>query len=340
MSSEHRSTLHSQKKDSPEISRLTEEWSGVKISQYQVTRCVRVGRYNILLEAFSMRDHSKAAIKIPRQDQDGSRLIHERLVLEELDGVTMVPHYVLHGRCEDQKPLLAMEWIGGTSLEQRLRLSNALSKHDYFDYMLQIIYGIEELHHRGYALRNLTINNLMIHHGRVRLIDLGQATHMREPRALNSADPRQQDMAQIGQLMQAMLGSQGHEEAKFFCGAPVPGRLFTLIRQCTQLAPAERPKPMEIARVLKQLLEQVGFSGARASSQFLESNSSSAISTQGFEKDAKELNKRSMRDSIEMLRQTYEEPTRPKLKQQSLLSAEAREKLRRRFVKHLDSQES
>lgn len=339
--------------DSLNLQVLTEQWSGVQVAHYTIKRCVRAGKYHALFEAFSGKQSDKRiAIKIPLAHEPGERLIRERLVLEELEGTNLAPSYVLHGRCQENKPLLAMEWIEGTNLEQRLRLSPSLSKHDYFDYMLQLAHGLQEIHEHGYAVLNLNVQNIRIEHGRVRLVDLGEAFHVREPRHPDACDPRQVDIALLGELMKLALGSRGREEARFFCGASVSPQIFTLIDQCTQADAMARPNMLEVGQLLSQLLasgEHEDTAQAQASEWTVDTFSSipeglytsSAVlspSSSGFDqRDATRLNKKSVSESVELLRQTYEEPTRPKVKTSApLLDAQAREKLRKRFMSHLE----
>ena len=353
MSPQRHSNLYRDTSDSLNLKVLTEQWSGVQVAHYTIKRCVRAGKYHALFEAFSGKQAEKRiAVKIPLEHDLGERLIRERLVLEELEGTNLAPSYVLHGHCQENKPLLAMEWIEGTSLEQRLRLSPSLSKHDYFDYMLQLAHGLAEIHERGYAVLNLSIYNIRIEHGRVRLVDLGEAFHVREPRHPEQCDPRKVDIALLGELMKVTLGSQGRTEAKFFCGAAVSQQIFALIEQCTQEDAYARPNMLEVGQLLSQLLAQGDQEDAtpHQASEWTRNDTFGSItdglytssatlspSSSGFDqRDATRLNKKSVSESVELLRQTYEEPTRPKLKTSPLLNAEAREKLRKRFMSHLE----
>lgn len=318
-----------------DIALLTTQWAGIHVSQYVITRCIETGNHHMLLEAMGSDRMHRIAVKVPLGFEDGDRLIRERLALEELKDVAIIPEYVMHGRCEDQRPLLAMEWISGSSLSQQLRLRGTLTQHDYFDYMLQLASGLSELHVRGFATNNLHISNIMVDLGRVRIVDLGCVSHIREPRSPGTHDPRTQDMLMFGQIMRATLGDTTRATQKFRCKDEVPPRLWRLIRRCEHENPSNRPTMHDVERLLKQMLEQCQVSSSTAVSDDVpEVSGLDAFDSQIFAREATRLNAHSPNESVELLRQTNQDTTRPR-QRAVLLDAQARERLRKRFVRHL-----
>ena len=336
----------------PERERARQEleaiWSGVQVGEYRIERVAHLGPVHVVFEAFGPKRLRRVAIKMPRRAEDAERSVRERVALEELADVALFPDYILHGRCEDGRPLLVMEWIQGSTLAHHLSSGRVFTQHDYFDLMAQLTWGLLAAHQRGFALQTLRAEHILLDLGRARLIDLSHVRHVREPRRPGLLkDARPADVRALASVLRHALTSP-EGSSRFHGGEPVPQRLWSLIRRCER---AERdddlPRLGEIERALKQMLQASQLDpstiaeeeeeGAQEKGE-RELDASASQESRVFARHATRIDQPDPRDSVEFLRQSYpgasslgRDASRPKL------DAASREKLRRRFARHLVS---
>ena len=327
-----------------ELQELEAIWSGVQVGEYRIERVAHLGSVHVVFEAFGPRRLRRVAIKMPRRAEDAERSVRERVALEELADVALCPEYILHGRCEDGRPLLVMEWIRGSTLAHHLSSGRVFTQHDYFDLMAQLTCGVLAAHQRGFALQTLRAEHILLDLGRARLIDLSHVRHVREPRRPGlPEDARPADVRALASVLRHAL--QAPEGASLFHGGePIPQRLWSLIRRCER---AERdsdlPSLGEIERALKRMLQASQLDPSTVAEDEAAQGAggldvSASQESRVFARHATRIDQPDPRDSVEFLRQSYpgasglERATaRPKL------DAASREKLRRRFARHLVS---
>lgn len=126
-------------------------------------------------------DHSTGtivAVKVLRDSgaESIARFAHEARVLGAIDHPHVV-RYVTHGVLADGEPFLAMEWLDGKSLADRLK-EGPLSVAETIELGRRVAGALASAHARGYVHRDIKPSNLFLPHGdvcRVKLLDFGIA---------------------------------------------------------------------------------------------------------------------------------------------------------------------
>lgn len=183
----------------------------------------RIGRYRIVGEQSRggmgtiLRGHDDslgrtAAIKLLSPERVDSQEALERFQLEAKAVARLKhPHIAaLYEFAKDpEQPYLAMEWVEGSSLEQRLEkgpLGLALS----VKLLQQILEALDYAHSQGVIHRDIKPDNLMLSSDqRVTLVDFGLATMLAEPQ-----------ISQTGPL----FGTPLYMPPEIAAGEPVDGR--------------------------------------------------------------------------------------------------------------------
>jgi eukaryotic-like serine/threonine-protein kinase len=132
---------------------------------------------------FRARDCARAepalvAVKAWRNDGStpSERFLREASLLSQVRAAAVVQH-VQHGLSESGEPYLAMEWIDGPTLAERLA-GRGVSPLEALALGSRILQGLAALHARGIVHRDLKPSNLMLPSDdvrAVRILDLGVA---------------------------------------------------------------------------------------------------------------------------------------------------------------------
>ncbi|HEX4418123.1 MAG TPA: protein kinase [Kofleriaceae bacterium] len=165
------------------IDRLT-----VLAGRFQVAETVGIGGMGIVARARDLHDGRDIAIKILHQlnpsAHEQERFMREARVLATLRHPGIVS-YVAHGRTPEGQHFLAMEWLTGEDLQQRLRRQQ-LTVSESLALLRGITRALREVHDRGLIHRDLKPSNLFLRDGdveKVTLIDFGiarQAVHFND----------------------------------------------------------------------------------------------------------------------------------------------------------------
>ncbi|MFO0658384.1 MAG: protein kinase [Polyangiaceae bacterium] len=147
------------------------------------------GRFRIELLAgaggmgsvYLARDEStgqNVALKVllPHGSQEVARFLREAKILATLEHPGIV-RYVDHGVSDDGEPFLAMEWLDGESLDERLQRVGSLDLAEAVQIGLQVARALSEAHKRGVIHRDIKPSNIMcLSDGSVKVVDFGVAT--------------------------------------------------------------------------------------------------------------------------------------------------------------------
>lgn len=153
------------------------------------------------------------------------------------------------------RPYLAMPYLPGGDLRERIFGQGPLEPGTAVDLVLQILDGLEEMHRRGLVHRDLKPANILFDEaGLPRIADLGLAelAGIREGTELSTvqgtagyaspeqirgapADPRQ-DLYAVGALLAALVSGADPPNQ-----AAIPRPLRPLVDWCTQAEPQRRP---------------------------------------------------------------------------------------------------
>jgi hypothetical protein len=120
-------------------------------------------------------DHATGAVVAVKVLMDSgpesiSRFANEAQVLGQLEHPHVV-RYVAHGVMNSGKPFLAMEWLEGLSLAERLK-QGPLTVEETVDLAGLVAGALGMAHARGYVHRDIKPSNLFLPHGDVRKVQL------------------------------------------------------------------------------------------------------------------------------------------------------------------------
>jgi tetratricopeptide (TPR) repeat protein len=131
-------------------------------------------------EVFRARDRltgGSVAVKVLHaSSRDTERFRREAQILAEVSHPRIVK-YVAHGISEGNRPYIAMEWLEGEDLGERLSRSG-LTLHETLALARRASEGLAVLHERGIIHRDMKPSNLFIPSGKIdhlKLLDLGVA---------------------------------------------------------------------------------------------------------------------------------------------------------------------
>jgi predicted ATPase/tRNA A-37 threonylcarbamoyl transferase component Bud32/Tfp pilus assembly protein PilF len=149
--------------------------------RFAIRRRAGAGGMGTVYEAFDTVARAPVAIKtwrapFGRDDPERSRLWREARALAEIRHPAVV-QYVDHGDSVEHGPFLAMSWVTGPTLAERL-LSGGVSPRDALRLALRLGSGLAAVHARGVVHRDLKPSNIMLPDGDVDeavIVDFGIA---------------------------------------------------------------------------------------------------------------------------------------------------------------------
>lgn len=151
--------------------------------RFSVERIAGSGGMGTVYAARDLSTERKVALKLLQAGThsfgDIERFSREASVLAELEHPGIVS-YVAHGAAPDGQRFLAMEWLDGEDLGQRLR-RGPLSIRDTISLLRQVASALAIAHSRGVVHRDLKPSNLFLTFGemeRVKILDFGIARRM------------------------------------------------------------------------------------------------------------------------------------------------------------------
>jgi tetratricopeptide (TPR) repeat protein len=149
------------------------------------------GGMGVVYHATDSRSGQAVALKLlhssPHADSP-RRFIREAEVLSSLRHTGIVS-YIAHGHTEQGQPFLAMEWLEGEDLAQRLT-RQPLSLEETLSLLRQATLALGVAHRHGVIHRDLKPSNLFLRHGHpedVVLLDFGLARHVVPSQALTAS---------------------------------------------------------------------------------------------------------------------------------------------------------
>jgi hypothetical protein len=146
--------------------------------RFRIERLAGRGGMGTVYRAEDLSSGGIAAVKVlarPRADH-ADRFVREATVLAELSHPAIV-HYLAHGRTVHGTPFLAMEWLEGESLGERL-LRTGLSVDETLSLAIRVSDALSAAHARGVVHRDVKPSNVFLCGGDARtakLLDFGVA---------------------------------------------------------------------------------------------------------------------------------------------------------------------
>jgi serine/threonine protein kinase/tetratricopeptide (TPR) repeat protein len=148
-------------------------------------------------EVFRAKDRltgGAVAVKVLHaSSRDTERFRREAQILADISHPRIVK-YVAHGIAEGSRPYIAMEWLEGEDLGERLSRSG-LTLHETLALTIRVAEGLAVLHERGVVHRDIKPSNIFLPGGKfdnVKLLDLGVA------RLLHASRPSTRSGVMVG----------------------------------------------------------------------------------------------------------------------------------------------
>ncbi len=143
--------------------------------RFTIERIAGEGGMGTVFRAVDRGSGAPVAVKVIRQGADGTRFLREAEILSGVPHAGIV-RYVAHG-VDDGLAYLAMEWLEGEDLEQRLA-REGLSIHESMTIGLRVAQALGAAHERGVVHRDIKPSNLFLVNrdvDRVKVLDFGAA---------------------------------------------------------------------------------------------------------------------------------------------------------------------
>ncbi|MGE0787011.1 MAG: protein kinase [Sandaracinaceae bacterium] len=169
--------------DDEVLRRLRAPPEGTIDARFELLDEAGTGGMGTVYRARDLKRGGLVALKVlaPTEAADVERFHRERAILAELSHPAIVG-YVDAGTTDDDEPYLAMEWLDGESLAQRLA-RGPLPWREAVVMGARVAAGLEAAHERGVIHRDLKPNNLYLRNGRCEdtvILDFGVA-RLRRP---------------------------------------------------------------------------------------------------------------------------------------------------------------
>lgn len=162
---------------------MTRQVGELFAGRFAIDRVAGSGGMGTVYQARDLATDRAVALKLLQTSGGGSsdveRFLREASVLSELEHPGIVS-YISHGAAPDGQRFLAMEWLDGEDLGQRLR-RGPLSIRDTLCLLRQVAAALALAHSRGVIHRDLKPSNLYLAGGdieRVKILDFGIARRM------------------------------------------------------------------------------------------------------------------------------------------------------------------
>ena len=162
---------------------------GSVLGHFRITKALGRGTFSEIYEAVDQDDESpsskRVAIKLARESQKCSMLVHEHEVLRELSDSHTVARFIEMGR-DPGCHYIVMTLLGENISEMRRATADKrFSATTVALLSLQMIDAIEHMHHAGYIHRDIKPSNFCVGFGeaqpRCYIVDFGLARRWRLP---------------------------------------------------------------------------------------------------------------------------------------------------------------
>jgi serine/threonine protein kinase len=233
------------------------------------------GSSGIVFRAQDLHDGAHVALKVHHATRTSrkDRAFHEARALAAVQHSAVVG-YIAHGHTELGAPYLAMQWIGGETLSERLA-REGLTPLESLRLAVRLSSGLAALHARRIVHRDLKPSNILLPDRRVDracIVDLGVSRDLRTPSGETGhgeyiGTPRYMSPEQIRDPQSVQgpsdvfaLGCILHE---CLCGAPAfdEAEVFAVLAQILFAEPAQvsrvRPElPAALDELVRALLSR------------------------------------------------------------------------------------
>src|SRR5262245_12468541 len=151
-----------------------------RLGHYEVQEIIGRGGMGVVVRAFDEKLHRVVAIKVMAAQLATNGTARKRFVREaQAQAAVSHDHIVtIHAvEAESQLPYLAMQYVSGMSLQERLDKSGPMQLHEILRVGMQTASGLAAAHAQGLVHRDIKPANILLENGveRVKITDFGLA---------------------------------------------------------------------------------------------------------------------------------------------------------------------
>ena len=198
------------------------------IAHYRIMEPIGAGGMGAVYKAYDTKLQRVVALKL-LQEEYLSQPERRRRFLQEARAASALNHphilTVYEVGEEDDKPYIAMEYVEGETLRQKIR-TRALQLKDTLEIAIQIAEGLSKAHELGIIHRDLKPENLMIRRdGYAKILDFGLAKLIQQrEKALAAADSAQKTLIRVETESGTLLGTVNYMAPEQLLGQRVDRR--------------------------------------------------------------------------------------------------------------------
>ena len=197
------------------------------IAHYRIMEPIGTGGMGAVYKAYDKKLHRVVALKILLPEYSSHQDRRRRFLLEARSASALNhPHIltVYEVGEDDGKPYIAMEYIEGETLRQRVRVG-ALQVRETLDIAIQIAEGLAKAHEAGIIHRDLKPENLMIRSdGYAKILDFGLAKLVAQRERALAADSGQKTLIRVETEAGTLLGTVNYMSPEQLRGERVDRR--------------------------------------------------------------------------------------------------------------------
>src|SRR4026209_816570 len=180
------------------------------IAHYRIMEPIGAGGMGAVYKAYDTKLQRVVALKLPpseyiSQQDRRRRFFQEARAASALNHPHILTVYEVGE--EDGKPYIAMEYVEGETLREKIR-ARALKIRDSLDIAIQIAEGLAKAHEAGIIHRDLKPENLMIRQdGYAKILDFGLAKLIAQRERAFVADSEQKTLLRVDTESGTMMGT-------------------------------------------------------------------------------------------------------------------------------------
>ena len=197
------------------------------VAHYRIIEPLGAGGMGAVYKAYDKKLHRVIALKLLKpeyvsQQDRRRRFFQEARAASALNHPHILTVYEVGE--DDGKPYIAMEYIEGETLRQKIK-SRALQAKETLDIAIQISKGLARAHEAGIIHRDLKPENLMIRRdGYAKILDFGLAKLIAQRERALAADSGQKTLLRVETESGALMGTVNYMSPEQLLGQRVDRR--------------------------------------------------------------------------------------------------------------------
>ncbi|PWT95274.1 MAG: serine/threonine protein kinase, partial [Blastocatellia bacterium] len=197
------------------------------IAHYRILEPIGAGGMGAVYKAYDKKLHRVVALKVlppeyVSQQDRRRRFFQEARAASALNHPHILTVYEVGE--DDGKPYIAMEYVEGETLRQKIK-ARSLSLKQTLDIAIQIAGGLSKAHEAGIIHRDLKPENLMINRdGYAKILDFGLAKLIAQRERALAADSAQKTLLRVETQSGTLMGTVNYMAPEQLLGNRVDQR--------------------------------------------------------------------------------------------------------------------